>query len=121
MTTTDGAIWNAERRLWLEGGAAYPELVDLEAVLALPGIGMMTGLQAIEAMEGNEGWKSVEMTEQALCRDGRSVIVIGYRGTGRRSDGSGYEAWCTSTYRAAGDNWRLIQHQQTPTSGRAAN
>ena len=54
------------------------------------------------------------MSDQRLARSGDSIAMVGYRGAGTRIDGSRYEAWCTTTYRAAGDDWRVIQHQQTP-------
>lgn len=111
-------VWALEKRLWLEGGAVYRELVDPEAVFALPGAGLMSGTQATEAMAAPQTprWHSVAMTQCTSCGTGQEPVVLGYRAFGERADGSRYEAWCTSTYRDAGDGWRLIQHQQTPTS-----
>ena len=113
MAITDEAVWHAEKRLWLDGGDAYPELVSPDALVVTPGAGIMTGAEATEAMAGRDGWQSVDMSEQALVRSDKNAIVIAYRGDGMRADGSKYSAYCTSTYHAVGGEWQLIQHSQT--------
>ena len=113
MAITDEAVWLAEERLWLDGGEAYPALVHPEALLTLPGAGVMNGAEATEAMEGNSGWKSVKMTEKQLLRSDKNAIVIAYRSDGVRPDDSTYAAHCSSTYHAVGGDWQLIQHSQT--------
>ena len=113
MATPDENLWHAERRLWTDGGDAYPALVSPDALMTLPGIGVMTGAEAIAAMEGNAGWRSVEMSSQRIFRSGKSIAVLAYRGDGVRPDGSAHSAWCASTYHADGGDWLLIQHSQT--------
>lgn len=115
MAVTDEAVWGFEERLWTEGGAVYPELVSPDAVVATPGM-LMTGKEATEAMRGNPGWKCVTMGDRRLARSGRDVIVISYRAHGVRPDSSTYDALCTSTYHASGDDWQLLQHSQTVTN-----
>ncbi|MGB3166397.1 MAG: DUF4440 domain-containing protein [Alteraurantiacibacter sp.] len=113
MAITDEAVWQAEERLWTDGGPAYPGLVHPDALFALPRTGIMTGAEATQAMAGNPGWRSVVMTDKALTRIGKTVIVIAYRGDGVRPDESTYSAHCASTYHAANEDWQLIQHSQT--------
>ncbi len=115
MAAAPEAVWAAEERLWLEAGEAYPELVEAEAVLAMPGTGIMSGAQATEALLNAPAWTSVAMTRRMICEAG-DVVSLGYRANGEREDGSLYEASCTSTWRKASSGWRLVQHQQTPTS-----
>ncbi|NVD43850.1 DUF4440 domain-containing protein [Qipengyuania atrilutea] len=113
MAITDEAVWLAEERLWLEGGSAYSELVAGEALLVMPGGGILTGSEASEAMADREGWQSVAMSQQALSRSDKNAIVIAYRAEAEHADDTRYAAHCTSTYHAVGGDWQLIQHQQT--------
>ena len=48
MAFSDEAVWQAERSLWLEGNSTYQALVEPDAVVAVPGVGLMTGAEAIE-------------------------------------------------------------------------
>ncbi|NBC88848.1 MAG: DUF4440 domain-containing protein [Alphaproteobacteria bacterium] len=110
------AVWRLERRLWVDGGAAYPEIVAPEAIMAFPGMGFMSGTDATRAMEGMEGWQSVAMEEPRAEAPAEGLALLFYRGEGVRPDGSTYAAYCTSTYCAADGGWRLVQHQQTPVT-----
>jgi hypothetical protein len=114
--TVPESLWALERRLWVEGGAAYPRIVAPDAVMALPGVGYMSGGEATIAMEVSEGWHEVAMEEPRGAVPDENVAVLFYRGEGTRPDGSTYSAYCTSTYCASDDGWRLVQHQQTPVN-----
>ena len=41
------------------------------------------------------------------------LLVLAYKARGLRDGAAPYDAECTSTWRKAGDRWRLVQHQQT--------
>ena len=53
------------------------------------------------------------MTGRAVGRAGDGVVVLGYTAEGRREGAAPYRCHCTSTYRADGGAWKLVQHQQT--------
>ena len=42
-----------------------------------------------------------------------AVFVLGYTAEGKRNGEQPYRCFCTSTYRADGERWKLVQHQQT--------
>ncbi len=107
------AIWELEKRLWLEGGSAYDELLDPACVMAFPGMGVMRLADVLDSLKKAPRWSSVEMTSQSVGRASDSVLVLGYTAEARREGEEPYGCFCTSTYRADGDRWLLVQHQQT--------
>ncbi len=112
----DAAAWALEERFWLEGSAVYEELLDRACLMAFPGVGVMRAADILESLKGAPSWASVEMTNRAIGRAGDSVIVLGYTAEGRREGAAPYRCFCTSTYRADGGTWKLVQHQQTMVS-----
>jgi len=60
-------------------------------------------------------WASVELSERLVSRPEEGLIVIAYKARAAREGAGAYEANCTSTYRRiAHEQWRVVQHQQTP-------
>jgi hypothetical protein len=112
----DRDAWTREQRLWLKGADTYRALLDEDCIMAFPApVGLMQGRETIVAsLEGAPRWESVTMTEKTSTRPGGTSLVLGYRAEARRTEGQAYIAYCTSTYRAIGIDWKLIQHQQTP-------
>lgn len=108
------AIWTIEERLWLEGPSVYEEVLDPACLMAFPGMGVMRAADILDSLKQAPRWASVEMTARASGRAGDAVIVLGYTAEGRREGAQPYRCFCTSTYRAAGEHWKLVQHQQTP-------
>ena len=54
------------------------------------------------------------LSEQQVARPEEGLIVVAYHAKAIRDD-EAYEAHCTSAYRRiAHDEWRVVQHQQTP-------
>ena len=100
---TDDNPWDIERRLWLEGAAAYASHVDPECVMVFAApVGILSGPAIAESLTGAPRWAEVEMEDAHLARPSDDLAVLAYR------------AWCTSTYRRVGGAWALVQHQQTP-------
>jgi hypothetical protein len=110
---TEEDIWKLEERFWLEGSSVYDAHLDSACVMAFPGIGVMTGSGVMESLKNAPRWASVHMSERVAARAWSSVIVLGYKAEGRRPGAEPYLVFCTSTYRADGSTWRLVQHQQT--------
>ncbi|AWI57748.1 hypothetical protein AB395_00002095 [Sinorhizobium fredii CCBAU 45436] len=106
--------WERERRLWLEGAGLYQQLLDSECLMAFAPVGILAGVEIIRALDGMPRWLDVEMTEQRSARPNDSVLVLAYRADARRDPDVSYAAYCTSTYARTGEDWRLLQHQQTP-------
>lgn len=110
----DDQVWKSEERLWLEGAAAYEDLLHPECVMAFsPPVGIMQGIKIAESIRHAPRWKSVTMTRRSVCRS-KGVIVLAYHARGERDTGDPYLAYCTSTYVQREDGWQIVQHQQTP-------
>ncbi len=112
----DTRIWSFEESLWTADAQHYRESIDDECLMVLPTPPfVMSGRQAIEAVANTPRWSKVELTERQVARPQEGLIVIAYKARGEREGISPYEAHCTSTYRRlAHEEWRVVQHQQTP-------
>jgi hypothetical protein len=116
VTMDDGRVWSFEESLWTGDARHYHELIDDECLMVLPAPPfVMTGQQAIEAVSNTPRWTKATLTERQIVRPQEGLIVVAYNARAEREGASPYEAHCTSTYRRlAHDEWRVIQHQQTP-------
>jgi hypothetical protein len=112
----EGQIWALEESLWTGGAERYHELVGDECVMVLPAKPfVMTGQQAIEAVSDTPRWSEVTFSGQQTVHPTDEVAVIAYHATAKRDGGSAYDAYCTTTWhRSTGNEWRVMQHQQTP-------
>jgi len=107
--------WEIERQLWTGGAMAYRKLVDPRCVMAFPPPGGVMPFDVIIAsIERMPRWLSVEMTDRIVTHPAQDVTVLAYKAEGRRAGEKPYEAFCTSTYCRFGEDWRLVQHQQSP-------
>ena len=76
---------------------------------------VLAGEQAVEAVSKTPRWTKVELSERQVHRPQEGLIVIAYHAHAERDGVSPYDAHCTSTYRRlAHEEWRVVQHQQTP-------
>ena len=112
----DERIWTFEESLWTADPAHYQESIDDECLMVLPEEPfVMSGQQAIKAVAATPRWSTVELTQRQVARPQEGLIVIAYHARAEREGITPYEAHCTSTYRRlAHEEWRVIQHQQTP-------
>ncbi len=112
----DGRIWSFEESLWTADAKHYRESIDDECLMVLPTPPfVMSGQQAVEAVASTPRWTRVEFSEQQVARPQEGLIVIAYKVRAEREGVTPYEASCTTTYRhLAPQEWRVIQHQQTP-------
>ena len=93
---TDWEAWHAEERFWNGGENHCRQALNPACVMAFPA----------------PVWR-----RHRAELGGRAALVFsrhGGKARGLRDGAAPYEACCTSTYRDAGDRWRLVQHQQTP-------
>ncbi|WP_370175120.1 DUF4440 domain-containing protein [Sphingobium abikonense] len=112
----DARIWQFEESLWTGDPAHYAQAIDDEALMVVPAPPyVLRGRDAADAMADTPRWDSVDFAERQVMRPQEGLIVIAYKATARRGEQDGYEAHCTSTYRRlAHEEWRVVQHQQTP-------
>jgi hypothetical protein len=105
-----------EESLWTGDAEHYRELVDDECLMVLPQPPfVLSGAQAIEAVASTPRWSSVELADLQIMRPQEGLIVIAYHAKASKEDGEAYEAHCTSTIRRLShEEWRVVQHQQTP-------
>jgi hypothetical protein len=109
----DEMSWKMEERLWLDGISAYEEILDPACLMAFPGVGVLGFAAIFKGLEGAARWATVKMTDCKVSRSGNDVVVLGYTAEGQREGAQPYRCFCTSTYRAVGEDWKLVQHQQT--------
>lgn len=112
----DQRIWELEESLWTGGDDRYRALIEEDALFVVPQPPhVLEGGQAIAAMAGTPRWSRVQFSKQHVARPQEGLIVIAYHAS---ADGEGkqpYEAYCTTTLRRlAHEEWRVVQHQQTP-------
>ena len=112
----DDRVWAFERSLWTGDAEQYRTLIDEECVMVVPTPPfVLQGNDAIEAVADTPRWSEVDFADGRIIRPQEGLIVIGYTARASRGEGTEYEAYCTSTYRRlAHEEWRVIQHQQTP-------
>lgn len=112
----DNRVWAFEEGLWTGDAAHYQELIDDECLMVLPADPfVMTGNQSVKAVSDTPRWSSVDISDRQISRPEDGLIVVAYKVEAHRDKADVYVAYCTSTYRrVAHENWRVIQHQQTP-------
>jgi len=112
----DMRVWSFEESLWTGDAEHYHALIDAECLMVLPTPPfILSGEQAMNAVSDTPRWTKIEITERQISRPQEGIIVIAYNAQAEREGVAPYQAHCTSTYRRlAHDEWRVIQHQQTP-------
>ena len=116
----DDRVWTFEESLWTADADHYRSSIDDACLMVLPTPPFVhTGEQAIQAVIDTPRWSEVEISDKQVARPEEGLIVVAYHVQAKRGD-EAYAAHCTSTYRRlAHEEWRVVQHQQTPplTSG----
>jgi len=107
-------LWTTEERFWLEGASLFENLLDPACLMVFPGMGVMRAADILASLKQAPRWTSVAMTDRAFSPAGDAVIVLGYAAEAKRDGQKPYRCMCTSTYRADGQTWRMVQHQQSP-------
>ena len=112
----DDRVWAFEESLWTADAEHYRKSIDDECLMVLPAPPFVfSGEQSIKAVSETPRWSRVELSERRVSRPQEGLIVVAYRARAEREGSGGYEAHCTSTYRRLEhEEWRVVQHQQTP-------
>lgn len=112
----DSRVWQFEISLWLGSAEDYRQEVDPACVMVLPDDPfVMSGSQAIEAVQGTPRWTEATLTRKIVARPHEGMIVLAYHVEVAREHDS-YAAYCSSTYhRLSHENWKVVQHQQAPS------
>lgn len=109
--------WAMEERMWTGGADELAAALDPTCLMVFPApAGILTAKAAVAALDSAPRWRSIVMSERQIGRPADDLIVLAYRAIGARDDAPLYRARCSSTYRRADGDWRLVQHQQTPMS-----
>ena len=111
----DNRVWSFEESLWTADAEHYRECIDDECLMVLPEPPfVMSGQQAVRAVIDTPRWSEVKLSNRQIARPQEGLIVVAYKAEASR-DGESYTAHCTSTYRRLShEQWRVVQHQQTP-------
>jgi hypothetical protein len=112
----DERVWSFEKSLWTGDAEHYRHLIDEECVMVVPTPPfVLQGHEAIEAVAATPRWDDVEISDGRIVRPQEGLIVVAYTASAYKEGSSDYSAHCTSSYRRlAHDEWRVVQHQQTP-------
>ena len=111
----DERIWAFEESLWTADALHYQNSIDDDCLMVLPTPPyVMGGPEAVEAVTHTPRWASVDLPDRRVARPEEGLLVVAYHARAERA-GETYQAHCTSTYRRiAHEEWRVVQHQQTP-------
>lgn len=111
----DARIWGSEEGLWMADGDRYRAIIDPECLMVLPDRPhVFSGEDAVAEVSRTPRWTEVAFSDQTVSRPQEGLIVIAYAVRAARG-ADAYEAWCTTTYRRLEhDQWRVVQHHQTP-------
>ncbi len=118
----DDRVREFETSLWVGGEDVYRRSIAGDCLMVLPEPPfLMSGDEAIEAVSGTPRWAAVDLQDLRISRPKEGLIVIAYAVHASRG-GETFTAHCTSTYlRAAHEDWRVVQHQQSITPLSPAN
>ena len=111
----DARIWGSEKGLWTADADHYREIIADDCLMVLPDRpNIFTGSEAVDAVSKTPQWTTTTFSDQRVSRPQEGLIVIAYTVAASR-DEEAYSAHCTTTYRRLSqDEWRVIQHQQSP-------
>lgn len=113
----DARVWGSEEGLWTADAERYAATIDAACLMVLPDKPhIFSGEAAVDEVSRTPRWSEVEFSDKSVSRPQDGLIVIAYRVTASRG-AERYNARCTTTYRRLGhDDWRVVQHQQSPVS-----
>jgi hypothetical protein len=112
----DQRAFAIEESLWTGDPAGYPDLIDPACLMVIPAPPhILPAAEALRSLTKGARWSRVTLHDPHIARPEEGLIVLAYRATANKDDGTNYVADCTSTWRRQGhENWKLVQHQQTP-------
>lgn len=109
------AIWELEEQFWTGHRPFHERTVSPGTIMCFgKPVGVVKGETAQKALDDAPDWVGVEMSERAYSRPSEDVAVTGYLASGDGGNGVLHRAYCSSTWLRRGEDWTIIQHQQTP-------
>lgn len=115
----DEAVWQMEAAFWT-GDADFYEanLADGAMMVLPPPTGVLDRARIIATIRDAPRWQEVEMSGRQARKPTPDTVVIAYRASAcRAGDDAPYRAVCGSVYVRSGGTWKLVLHQQSPTTG----
>lgn len=111
----DARVWGSEKALWTATPEHYRSIIDGDCLMVLPDKPyVFDGEAAVAEVSRTPRWDDVAFHDQKVSRPENGLIVIAYRVDASRGQDS-YAAHCTTTYRRLDhDDWRVVQHHQSP-------
>ncbi|RDC68540.1 hypothetical protein DLJ49_19710 [Rhodovulum sp. 12E13] len=107
-------LWDLEERFWTGGADSARRMTARGAVFVFPyPAGIIQGDAIWREKDVAQRWRSVEMSERYLAREGE-IAVLAYRVSAERAGEPIREAVCTSTYLRGDGKWLRLTHQETP-------
>ena len=107
-------LWDLEERFWTGGADSARRMTARGAVFVFPyPAGILQGDAIWREKDVAQRWRSVEMSERYLAREGE-IAVLAYRVSAERAGEPIREVVCTSTYLMDDGKWLRLTHQQTP-------
>jgi hypothetical protein len=109
-----------ERRGWdalctPSGASFYADLMTEDAVMVFPG-SVMTKKESLAAMRSAKPWTTYRIEDPRVLRVGSGGRLVLYRAIAKRASGAPYNALMTSVYVRRSDGWKMVFHQQTPST-----
>lgn len=111
----DGRVWTFEESLWKADAQHYRESIDGSCLMVVPAPPyVLVGMAAADAVADTPRWETTAFSDTQIARPQDGIIVIAYKIDATRGQET-YVAHCSSVYqRIAHEEWKVIQHQQTP-------
>jgi hypothetical protein len=115
----DARVREFETSLWTGDQLHFQNAIDDTCLMVLPASPFIyNGQRAKDAVLQTPHWTTVTLAHLQISRPQEGMIVVAYDVSAERTGSDIYRAYCSSTYRRlAHDDWRVVQHQQTPPLG----
>jgi hypothetical protein len=112
----DQCAWTLEESLWTGDPKGYASRIDPACLMVIPAEPhILAADTALDSMTRAPRWSRITFRDSRISRPAKGLIVLAYTAQARKPDGTRYVAHCSSTWRRKRhEDWRLVQHQQTP-------
>jgi hypothetical protein len=97
-----------------DGAAFYEDAMADEGLMVFPGM-VMTKPEAVAAIRAAPPWRRFSLSNIRTTTDGCAGLVT-YTANAERDPGTTYTATMSSVYVRRAGRWRLLLHQQSPTT-----
>jgi hypothetical protein len=95
------------------GAAYYRDQLTEDALMLLPGAGLLSRDAVIEAIEGAPPWAWFRIEEPRVMRLTEDSAIVTYRASAQRAGQPEYGALISTAYVRRDGAWMVTFHQQT--------